>query len=77
MTTVDIRIGIANSPRELTFESSQTPAEVEQIVSAALESDAKFIKLTDDKGKLYIVPTASFSYLEVGSETTRRVGFVA
>lgn len=74
---MDIRIGIANSPRELNFESSQTPAEVEKVVAAALDSDAKFIRLTDDKGKLYIVPTASFSYLEVGSESTRRVGFVA
>lgn len=74
---MDIRIGIANSPRELAFESSQTSAEVEKIVSAALESDAKFIKLADDKGKLYIVPTAAFTYLEVGSEESRRVGFVA
>lgn len=74
---MDIRIGIANSPRELSFESSQTAAEVEQAVAAALDSDAKFLRLTDDKGKLYIVPTASFSYLEVGSESTRRVGFVA
>jgi hypothetical protein len=74
---VDIRIGIANSPRELSFESAQTSAEVEKIVSAALDSDAKFIKLTDDKGKVYIVPTAAFSYLEVGSEKSRSVGFVA
>jgi hypothetical protein len=74
---VDIRIGIANSPRELNFESTQTAAEVEKIVSAALDSDAKFIKLSDDKGKVYIVPVASFSYLEVGSESRSRVGFVA
>jgi hypothetical protein len=74
---VDIRIGIANSPRELNIESSQTPAEVEKIVSAALEADAKFIKLTDEKGKLYIVPVASFSYLEMGGEERGRVGFVA
>lgn len=74
---MDIRIGIANSPRELAFESSQTSAEVEKIVSTALESDAKFIKLADDKGKLYIVPVAAFTYLEVGSEESRRVGFVA
>ncbi|HWM34953.1 MAG TPA: DUF3107 domain-containing protein [Pseudolysinimonas sp.] len=74
---MDIRIGIANSPRELAFESSQTSAEVEKIVSDALASDAKFIKLTDDKGKVYIVPTASFTYLEVGSEKSRSVGFVA
>jgi len=77
LTLVDIRIGIANSPREIAFESAQTSAEVEKIVSAALDADAKFIKLSDDKGKIYIVPTASFSYLEVGSEESRRVGFVA
>jgi hypothetical protein len=74
---VDIRIGIVNSPRELSFESSQTAAEIEKAVADALSADAKFIKLTDDKGKVYIVPTASFAYLEVGSEESRRVGFVA
>ena len=74
---MDIRIGIANSPRELSFESSQTAAEVEKVVAGALDSDAKFIKLLDDKGRVYIVPTASFSYLEVGTDSTRRVGFVA
>lgn len=74
---MDIRIGIVNSPRELNFESSQTAAEIEKIVADALGSDAKFIKLADDKGKIYIVPTASFGYLEVGSEESRRVGFVA
>ena len=74
---MDIRIGIANSPRELSFESSQTAAEVEKVVSDALEADAKFIKLVDDKGRVYIVPTASFSYLEVGTDQSRRVGFVA
>lgn len=74
---MDIRIGIANTARELSFESSQSPDEVEKLVQSALESDAKFLKLTDDKGKVFIVPTASFSYLEIGPESTRRVGFVA
>ena len=74
---MDIRIGIANTPREINFESSQTPAEIEQIVAAALDSGAKFVKLNDDKGKLYLVPTAALAYLEVGPEESRRVGFVA
>lgn len=74
---MDIRIGIANSPRELNFESSQTPAEIEKIVSAALDADSKFIKLNDAKGKLYLVPLASLSYVEVGGEESRRVGFFA
>jgi hypothetical protein len=74
---VDIHIGIANSPREISFETSQSAAEVEKVVQSALDSDAKFIKLSDAAGKVYIVPVASFSYIEVGSETARRVGFVA
>ena len=74
---MDIRIGIANSPREISFESSQTAAEVQNAVAAALDSDAKFIKLIDGKGNIYVVPTASLAYLEIGSEESRRVGFVA
>ncbi|WBU38150.1 DUF3107 domain-containing protein [Homoserinibacter sp. YIM 151385] len=74
---MDIRIGIANSAREIAFETSQPAAEVEKTVSEALDSDAKFIKLSDDKGRVYIVPTASFTYLEVGGDQSRRVGFVA
>ena len=74
---MDIRIGITNSPREINFESSQTAQEVETIVATALESESKFVKLTDSKGKLYIVPVAGIGYIEIGSESTRRVGFVA
>lgn len=74
---MDIRIGIVNSPRELSFESSQSAAQIEKVVADALASDAKFIKLADAKGRVYIVPVASFAYLEVGSEESRRIGFVA
>ena len=74
---MDIRIGITNSPREINFESSQTAQEVETIVATALESESKFVKLNDSKGKLFIVPVATIGYIEIGSESTRRVGFVA
>lgn len=74
---MDIRIGITNSPREITFESSQTAAEVEALVAAGLEEGTRLIKLTDSKGKLFIVPSTSFAYIEIGSESGRRVGFVA
>ena len=33
--------------------------------------------LTDAKGTSYIVPTASLAYIELGTEESRRVGFVA
>lgn len=74
---VDIAIGITNSPREINFESSQTPADIETIVADALDADSKFVKFIDSKGKIYIVPTTSLAYVEVGSESSRRVGFVA
>ena len=74
---MDIRIGIINSPREINFESSQTSSEVEKVVSDALTADAKFVKLLDVKGNVYVVPVASLAYLEIGSEESRRVGFVA
>lgn len=74
---MDISIGIANSPRELTFESNQSPADVQKAVTTALESEAKFFSLTDAKGRVFVIPTATFTYIEVGSEASRRVGFVA
>jgi hypothetical protein len=74
---VDISIGIANSPREISFESSQSAAEVEAVVAAALEAGTGSVKLIDAKGKVYLVPVASFAYIEIGSEASRRVGFVA
>ena len=74
---MDIRIGITNSPREITFESAQSAAEVEAVVATGLKDGSPFIKLTDNKGKVFIVPSGSVAYIELGSETGRRVGFVA
>jgi hypothetical protein len=74
---VDIRIGITNSPREINFETNQSASEIEKIIADALESSAKFFKLTDEKGSVYIVPLDAFGYIEIGSETSRHIGFVA
>ncbi len=74
---MDIRIGIANSPREISFETSTSAADIEKVIAEALDSEAKFVKLSDSKGNSYIIPVASLSYIEVGTETSRRVGFVA
>ncbi|NEM90592.1 DUF3107 family protein [Galbitalea soli] len=74
---MDIRIGILNSPREINFETSQSAAEIEKVIADALGSGAAYFRLSDDKGKVYIIPVAAFGYIEVGSEVSRRVGFVA
>lgn len=74
---MEIRIGIVNTPRELNFESSMSVIEVEKTVAAALETGTKILKLRDEKGKIYIIPTDTIAFVEVGSEESRRVGFVA
>ncbi|MET0853297.1 MAG: DUF3107 domain-containing protein [Microterricola sp.] len=73
---MDIRIGIQNSPREISFETSQPVAEIEKAVAAVLAGEVGYLKLRDDKGNTYIVPSATFAYIEIGTEESRRVGFV-
>lgn len=73
---MDIRIGIQNSPREISFETSQQLADIEKAVSALLGGEVGFLKLGDDKGNTYIVPSATFAYIEIGTEESRRIGFV-
>ena len=74
---MEVRIGIQNSPRELGFESAETPATVQKTIADAIEKGASHVSLTDEGGRLYLVPVASLAYVEIGSEKTRRVGFVA
>jgi len=74
---MDIRIGIRDSGREISFESAQTAAEVEAAVAAVLEGGNNFLKLSDSKGRRFIIPTEALGYVEIGEEETRRVGFIA
>ncbi len=74
---VDIRIGIINSPRELSFESAQKATEIQKVVAEALDAKSTYFTLVDDKGKVFVVPTASVGYVEIGTDSSRRVGFVA
>ncbi|MFO7690703.1 MAG: DUF3107 domain-containing protein [Cryobacterium sp.] len=74
---MDIRIGIFNSPREIGFESSQPASVIEEAVAAALADPTGYLKLSDAKGRVYVVPTAGLAFVEIGSEESRRVGFVA
>ena len=73
---MDIRIGIQNSPREISFESSDSVDSVESTIAAAISSHS-VIRLVDVKGSVYLVPADSLAYVELGTEETRRVGFVA
>lgn len=73
--TVEVKIGITDSPRELVFSSTQTPGEVEDLISAALREGSGLVSLSDDKGRRFLIQTTKIAYVEIGAADTRRVGF--
>ena len=73
---MEIRIGIVNAPRELSFESAQSAEELTEQIQAGITSGTGILKLSDDKGRVYIVPAAGIAYVEVGTAESRRIGFV-
>jgi hypothetical protein len=71
---VEVKIGVQNVAREITLESDQTPEQVSETVREAL-ADGGLLSLTDDKGRLVLVPVASIGYVDVGAAEKGRVGF--
>ncbi|MGI9000985.1 MAG: DUF3107 domain-containing protein [Pseudonocardia sp.] len=72
---MEVKIGIAESTRELVVSSDQTPDEVQALVDDALKSDDGLLRLTDEKGRLYLVRAGQISYVEIAPEEGRKVGF--
>ncbi|ANY09833.1 DUF3107 domain-containing protein [Pseudonocardia sp. HH130630-07] len=70
-----VKIGIAETPRELVVSSDRTPDEVAQLLSGAMKSDDGLLDLTDDQGNRFVVPVARISYVEIGPAEERKVGF--
>jgi len=75
--SVEVRVGIADSPRELVVSSGLTPDEVEAQVADALKAGSGQLVLVDQKGARFVVPAARIAYVEIGPSDARRVGFVA
>jgi hypothetical protein len=74
---VEVKIGVQHAGRELVLESAQSPDEVEQAVTAALQADNGLLSLVDDKGRRVVVPASKLAYVEIAEQETRRVGFGA
>jgi len=72
---VEVKIGIQFAPRELTLESSQTPADIEKAVDEALRADIGVLSLVDEKGRRVLIPADKIAYVEIAEAETRRVGF--
>jgi hypothetical protein len=71
---VEIKIGVQNVGREIVLESTQDPETVANVVGEAITAGSE-LRLTDDKGRLIIIPGNALGYVEIGAEEVRRVGF--
>lgn len=74
---MEVRIGIAQSPRELSFETDQSADEVRGLFERAGGEGQKLVTLSDSKGKQFLVNIDSVSYVEFGGDSGRKVGFVS
>lgn len=73
---MEVKIGMQNVGREIVLESSQTADEVGELASKAI-ADGNELRLTDDKGRLVIIPSNVLAYVEIGAQGSRPVGFGA
>ena len=72
---MEVKIGVQYAPRELVLESSQSPAEVERIVTDAIAKGEGTLSLTDEKGRRVVVPVTKVAYVEIAEAAPRAVGF--
>lgn len=74
---MDVRIGISESPREVSLEiPDDERADAVAKIEAALKGAVDVLWLTDKKGKQVGVAAARISYAEIGSpDGDRRMGF--
>lgn len=71
---MEVKIGVQDSPREISLDSDDTPEQVTAAVKAAIDAGG-LLSLTDDRGRTILVNAAKISYVEIGAASSRRVGF--
>ena len=74
---MEVKIGVLHTPREIVVESAQTPAEVEELVTAVLGKGEGTLSLVDERGRKIMVAANLIAYVEIAQAAERRVGFVA
>ena len=72
---MEVKIGVQYAPRELVIDTDLSSDEVEKVVGAALNGESGLLSLTDSKGRRLLVPSTKLAYVELGSPSTRGVGF--
>jgi hypothetical protein len=71
---VEVKIGVRDVSREVVLQSDQTPTDVAAAVEQAIDKGT-MLNLTDDKGRLVLIPGSLIGYVEIGAPSIRKVGF--
>jgi hypothetical protein len=71
---VEVKIGVQHIAREIVLESAIEREELTAAVTEAV-SGGTLLSLTDDKGRIVLVPGDRLAYVEIGSPERGRVGF--
>lgn len=71
---MEVKIGVQDTAREIVLESEETPEAISKAVDAAI-SKGSLLTLTDDRGRMVMVPATKIAYVEISPASSRRVGF--
>ena len=71
---MEIKVGIQHVNREIVVETTESAASVEEAYSQANEADG-LLTLRDERGRKVLIKASSISYVDIGEESARRVGF--
>ncbi|WP_270888389.1 DUF3107 domain-containing protein [Pedococcus sp. 5OH_020] len=71
---MEVKIGVQNVAREITFETDASADEVVKAVTDAVENGSA-LRLTGEKGRQVLVPAGVLGYVQIGETEKRGVGF--
>lgn len=71
---MEIKIGVRHNTREIVVETSEAKEILTEKVTKAIE-DGSILEIMDDKGNTTLIPGDQISYVELGSDAKRHVGF--
>jgi hypothetical protein len=71
---VEIKVGIQHANREIVVDTTESAASVETAYTEAVSSSG-ILTLVDQRGRKVLIQASKISYLDIGEESARRVGF--
>lgn len=71
---MEVKIGIANTAREIVIEVNESSEQITASLKDAL-AVGDLWQIADEKGRRVVVPVAQLGYVDLGAESVRRVGF--